>query len=248
MKKMVKLSLIMLAAIICFAGVVYAASSCKISLEIAKSEFSKNEEFSVDVKLSDIQSERGFIALEAVLEYDKSSLTLVKMQGQNEWSNPIKDLSYNEATGKLVIDKNGLAKSDEVILKLTFKVNENSKDTTTITLKDIKASDATSPVQVATVTKNITIKNGGSTPIIPVDPDPTPDPEPTPDPTPNPDTKPNETQKPNTNTNANTNNKDNTISTDKMPKTGTNAEIVVGSIVVIAVAGIIFGIKSRKMN
>lgn len=240
MKKMVKLSLIMLAAIICFAGVVYAASSCSISLETAKTEFSKNEEFSVDVKLSNIQSERGFIALEAVLEYDKSSLTLVKMQGQNEWSNPIKDLSYNEATGKLVIDKNGLAKSDEVILKLTFKVNENSKDTTAITLKNIKASDATSPVQVATVTKNITIKNGGSTPIIPVDPDP----EPTPNPTPNPDTKPNETQKPNTNTN----NKDNTISTDKMPKTGTNAEIVVGSIVVIAVAGIIFGIKSRKMN
>lgn len=241
MKKMVKLSLIMLAAIICFAGVVYAASSCSISLETAKTEFSKNEEFSVDVKLSNIQSERGFIALEAVLEYDKTSVTLVKMQGQNEWSNPIKDLSYNEATGKLVIDKNGLAKSDEVILKLTFKVNENSKDTTTITLKDIKASDATSPVQVATVTKNITIK-GATTP----DPDPTPDPEPTPDPTPNPnpDTKPTKPQVPGTNTNTTT---DDTISKDKMPKTGTNTEIVIGSIVVILAAGIIFGIRARKM-
>ena len=243
MKVTVKLSVIILLIIVCFTGAVYAASSCNIGLETTKTEFDKNEEFSVDVKISNIQSERGFIALEAVLEYDKSSLTLVEMEGQNKWSSPIKDLSYNEATGKLVIDKNGLAKSDEVILKLKFKVNENSKDTAKITLKDIKVSDATTPVQVATVTKNITIK-GATTPIIPVDPAPTPDPEPTPDPTPNPDTKPNEPQKPNTNTN----NKDNTISTDKMPKTGTNTEIVVGSTVVIAVAGIIFGIKSRKMN
>lgn len=227
MKKIIKLSLIMLLIIVCCAGAVYAASSCKISLETAKSEFSKNEEFSVDVKLSNIQSERGFIALEAVLEYDKSSLTLVKMQGQNEWSNPIKDLSYNEATGKLVIDKNGLAKSDEVILKLTFKVNENSKDTTAITLKDIKASDATTPTQVATVTKNIKIV----TQVIPTNP--TPDTKPS--------TKP--STKPNTNTII-----DNTISKDKMPKTGTNAEIVVGSIAVLVVAGVIFGIKSRKMN
>lgn len=240
MKKIVKLSLVMLLAIICFTGAVYAASSCSISLETVKSEFSKNEEFSVDVKLSNIQSERGFIALEAVLEYDKTSLTLVKMQGQNEWSSPIKDLSYNEATGKLVIDKNGLAKSDEVILKLTFKVNENSKDTTTITLKNIKASDATSPVEVATATKNIKI----TTPIIPVDP-----------PTPTNPEKPTQPQTPNTNNNTNNNinnntnnNKDNTISNEKMPKTGTNTEVVIGGIAVIAIAGIIFGIKSRKMN
>lgn len=240
MKKIVKLSLIMILTIMCFAGAVYAASSCNISLVTAKTEYSKNEEINVDVKISNIQSERGFIALEAVLEYDKTSLTLVKMQGQNEWSSPIKDLSYNEATGKLVIDKNGLAKSDEVILKLTFKVNENSKDTTTITLKDIKASDATTPTQVATATKSIKI----TTPIIPVDPT-----DPEPEPTPNPDTKPNQPQNPNTNTNTNTNNnKDNTISTDKMPKTGTNTEFVIGGIAVILVAGIIFGIKSRKMN
>ena len=240
MKTIVKLSLIMLLIIICCTGIVYAASSCNISLETAKTEFNKNEEFSVDVKISNIQSERGFIALEAVLEYDKSSLTLVEMEGQNKWSSPIKDLSYNEATGKLVIDKNGLAKTDEVILKLKFKVNENSKDTARITLKDIKASDATTPVEIAVANKNITIKGGSTTPIIPVDPDPTPDPEPTPNPTP--DTKP---QVPSTNTNTST---DNTISNNKMPKTGTNTEIVIGSIAVIVVAGIIFGIKLKKMN
>ena len=242
MKTIVKLSLIILLIIVCFTGVVYAASSCNISLETTKTEFNKNEEFSVDVKISNIQSERGFIALEAVLEYDKSSLTLIEMEGQNKWSSPIKDLSYNEATGKLVIDKNGLAKTDEVILKLKFKVNENSKDTARITLKDIKASDATTPVEIAVANKNITIKGGSTTPIIPVDPDPTPDPTPDPAPTPNPDTKP---QVPSTNTNTST---DNTISNNKIPKTGTNTEIVIGSIVVILAAGIIFGIKLKKMN
>ncbi len=127
MKRIIKLSIILLVVMIACSGIVYAAPSCNISLETTSSEFNKNDTFSVNVKMSNIVSEKGMIALEAVLEYDKESLTLLKMEGQNEWSNPVKDLSYNEGTGKLVIDKDGLAKSDEVILKLTFKVNENSK-------------------------------------------------------------------------------------------------------------------------
>ena len=135
MKRTIKLSLIILLITICFAGSVYAAPSCNVSIKAPKLEVGKNEEFTVDVNLSDIQSELGIVALEGILEYDKESLTLVKMEGQNSWSTPVKNLSYNENNGKLVIDKNGLAKEDETILKLTFKANEASKKDLEVSLK-----------------------------------------------------------------------------------------------------------------
>ena len=112
MKKIQKLSIIMLLMIIVLNVYVYAKPNCNVNMKTQKTEIDKNEEFTVEVEISNIQSERGIIAIEATLEYDKESITLVKMEGQNDWSTPIKDLSYNETNGKLVIDKRGLAKSD----------------------------------------------------------------------------------------------------------------------------------------
>lgn len=248
--KIVKISLIVLLIIICLSGVVNAASSCNINLETLKSEYNKGEEFTVDVKISNIKSERGFIALEAVLEYS-DSLTLVEMKGQNEWSNPVKDLSYNEATRKLVIDKNGLAKSDEVILKLTFKVNENSKKNLMIALKNIKASDATVSAKVNVAYKNITVKEGTENPI----------PTPPVDDTTNP-IKPVEPEQPetptiNTNTvqtnviqmpqNTNTTNKEN-IANGKLPQTGNDNRLLMIFIATAIITGVVIYIKIRIVN
>ena len=238
MEKVIKLSLILMLIMTCGTSTVYATSSttktpsCSITLETAKSEFSKNEEFNVDVKISKIESERGFIALEA---------TLVDMEGQNKWTTPVKDLSYNEATGKLVIDKSGLAKSDEVILKLKFKVKENSKENAMIALKDISVSDATVPAKISVASKNITIKEGQNTTT--PDPTPTPTPEPTPTPTPNPDNS--QTQTPTINNGGNSNNKP----AVKIPQAGENnivLMILATGAVVAVIMGAVFFVKMRK--
>lgn len=247
MKGILKLSLIMLLIIMCWAGVVYAATSCNISLETAKSEFNKNDEFTVDVKLSNIQSERGIIALEANLEYDKESLTLVSMEGQNKWSSPVKDLSYNEATGKLVIDKTGLAQSDEVILKLTFKVKENSKKNLMIALSNIRVSDATVPTEVKTAYKNITIKEGQDNNV------PTPPGEDNNNPTiPPVEENPSNPSTPDQNTvqipQTNTTNTTNTTANGNLPQTGYDNRMLILFIVVAVVSVVALYIKVRKDN
>lgn len=159
MKKIVKLSLVLLMAI-CIMGNVYAATSCNVSVQTAKSEYSKNEQFTVDVNIANIQSDRGIISLGATLEYDKNSLTLVKMEGKNGWETPSSGTSYNEANGKIAITRNGLGKNNETVFTITFKVKEQSKQNLSITLKDITVADGIQPVKIATTYKNITIKEG----------------------------------------------------------------------------------------
>lgn len=247
MEKRIKLSLILMLIVICFAGAVFAVTpNCNVILETAKTEYSKNEEITVDVKISNIQSDRGFIALEANLDYDKDSLTLVDMKGQNDWVTPIKDLSYNEATGKIVIDKNGLAKSDEIILRLIFKANENTKQNATVALKDIRISDGTGSVKIDRAPKSITIKEGQNTPeptpTPTPDPKPTPEPEPTPTPTPNPDTS--KPQTPTINNNGNNENKP----TVKIPQAGENNTVLIVLGTVAVVVGVVCFIKMKVIN
>lgn len=154
MKRIVKLSLILLATM-CIMGNVYATINCNVNIVTAKTEYSENEEFTVDVNLTNIQSEEGVIALGGTLEYDKESLTLEKMEGKNGWSNP----SYNEANGKFVMDRDSATTSDETIFTITFKVKENSKENLEIALKNITVSDGEESNKIELVNKAITIKN-----------------------------------------------------------------------------------------
>ncbi len=250
MKKIVRLVLLVLLVTICMASSVYAAISCNITIEAEKKELSKNEEFAVYVKIADIQSERGIISLGATLEYDKDSLELVKMEGQNNWETPQAGFSYNESNGKIVITRNGFAKENENILKLTFKMKESAKENVTIILKDITVADGKEPAQINPTNTTVTLKkdNAGT--------------EDTNKPTQTPDTG--NTEKPGTdntiqipngnNSNTNnsnnnsSNNKDNTVQNGKLPKTGEANFILIASIgiVMIFATGFFIKLKSEK--
>ena len=242
MKKIVNLSIIMLLIIVCFSANVYAKPSCNVSIAAKQTEVSKGDEFTIDVNLSNIQSEVGIIAIEATLEYEKDCLTLLKMEGQNSWDTPIKDLSYNEANGKLVIDKKGVAKNDETVLKITFKVNETNKQNTAISLKNIVVADGTEPAQISNVSKEIRIKGEDQKPDTDTN------------------TTPDESQKPDTNiitgggqnssidkneTKTNTNVKDN-IAAGKLPKAGNAGSLVIISLIVVLVVAMIGTIIYRE--
>lgn len=62
MKKIIVLSLILLTTISMIVNV-YASSSFKVSLKASKNEVNKNEEFVVEVNISDIQMDKGIIAI-----------------------------------------------------------------------------------------------------------------------------------------------------------------------------------------
>lgn len=236
MKKISKLSIIMLLIMFCLTANVYAKPNCNINMITEKTEIVKGQELTIDVKLSNIESEKGIIAIEGILEYDKDCLTLSKMKGQNDWSSAIDGISYNSLTGKFVIDKDGLAKNDEVILKIIFTVNSTDKKSTTVKLKDIIVADGTVPAKISEVTKTMTIKEEQK-------PDTKPDPDENQKPSTN--TTPDENQKPNTNqTTGNTDN----IATGKLPQTGSDNSLLVVLIILIAIVAItsIFGYKNKK--
>lgn len=153
MKKLGKISFILL-SILCITASVYAAS-CSMSMETTKNEFKPNDDVVVDVKLTNINAGEGIIALEGVLEYDTNSLTYVKMEGQNGWETP----SYNEGNGKFIMSRNALVATPETLLKITFKVKEQSAKNPTITLKNISASGgiATGDIAVSNISKTITV-------------------------------------------------------------------------------------------
>lgn len=155
MKKIIKLSLIFL-IVMCIVGNVYGVLKCNVDIVTAKTEYSKNAEFTVDINLANVNADKGIIALGGILEYDKDSLTLVKMEGKGEWTKP----SYNEANGKFVMDRGSVGTSNETAFTITFKVKEGSKRNLTIALRDISISDGSATHKINLQQKNITIKDG----------------------------------------------------------------------------------------
>lgn len=155
MKRIIKLSLIFLIAM-CIVGNVYGVLKCNVDIATAKTEYSKNDEFTVDINLANVNADKGIIALGGTLEYDKNSLTLVKMEGKSEWTKP----SYNEVNGKFIMDRDSVGTSNETAFTITFKVNEGSKRNLTIALKNISISDGSETHKINLVEKNITIKDG----------------------------------------------------------------------------------------
>lgn len=141
-------------------GKVYANCKCNVDLSISQKNLKKGEKFTADISLSDIQSEMGVMVFGATIDYDKTSLSIEKMEGLNDWESPSKGASYNEENGKIIITKNGFAKGNEAILRITFNVLEESKKNLTVALKEVSASDGTGLAEINEVSKDITVKNG----------------------------------------------------------------------------------------
>lgn len=201
MKKIIVLGLILLTTISMVINV-YAISTFEMSLGSSKSELNKGEEFTVDVKISNIQMDKGIVAIGGKIEYDRDSLELVRLEGQDKWARP----SYNDDNGKFATDRDDYGTSDEVIFKIIFNVKEQSKENLTITVSEIAASNGKDEVKLNSIKTNISLKKA----------------EPKPD-DPKPDNPNNNTSTDNTNTtNNNTTNNNNTVNNDKNNTTNNN--------------------------
>ena len=155
MKKVIKCLLIALILVVCMIGYTYAANECKVSVVTDKNEYNKDDQIIAEVKMSNINTRAGVMAIGGVVEYDKTSLKLEKIEGQNGWSPDI-----NEQTGRLVAERGAPNKNDEVIMKLTFSINEGSKKNLTITIKEIQVGDGTALYEaIDDAKKEISIKD-----------------------------------------------------------------------------------------
>lgn len=161
MKRIVKLSLIslmMISMIFCTVNIAYAKTSSNVSIN-SVSETQKGEEFEVKFNLSNLKSDKGINALMGTLKYDKDSLTLVKMEGQNGWASP----SYNEENGKFVTERSEYVTTDGAFVEVTFKVKEGSKKNINISIENISLANEDEEVEIGSKSKSITVKENTDT-------------------------------------------------------------------------------------
>lgn len=241
MKKIVTLCLTLVLVFMVMTNV-YAASSFKVSMETSKDEFVKNEEFTVEVKISDIQDEKGIITLGGEIDYDTGSLTLVKVeQGAETWAKP----SYSKNSKKFVMDRDARGKEDEVLFKIVFTVNENSAKEANISLKNIVGSNGSDDIEVDDVNFTVKVTDGTSKPTI--SPKPSASTNPSASPKPSSSTKPtqNDDKKITSSQVPKADNGENT----KIPYTGFENNAVLVIVLVPAVALAIFSyMKIRQIN
>ncbi len=239
MKRVLKLSLALAIVCMIMVGNVYGLS-LNADLQSSKTQVEKGEQFILNFSVSNIESVRGIISLTATLEYDKDSLELVKIEGQNGWDTPVEGVSFNE--GNIAINRNGLGNSNEVILKMTFKAKENpAKETANVSLRKVVIADGDGTARFDSVKKDITIKGNNQQTVI--------------------DQGQNSNGNNNTNNNSNTGtngstgiNQENNLTEDKtvannkaLPKTGNPSYVWIGIIATIAVLlAIYFFVKIRK--
>lgn len=81
MKKIISLSLSIL-LIFCLINTVYASSPCNMTLQ-GKTQLTLNEEFTVNLEISDIQDQNGIYAVSAKLEFDNSKLQILRSRKCN---------------------------------------------------------------------------------------------------------------------------------------------------------------------
>ena len=160
--KKLSIVFIIVMLIICIAtNKTYATLNCNVSLSTPKNEVTYEEQFSVNVAISNLQTTNGIIAIGAVVSYDTESLILVGIEGQNNWSNPF----HNASNGKITSFKNELSTKNENVFKITFKVNEKgkAKNSAWIKISDFEISDGEGEKNCGESSINIAIKDKGNT-------------------------------------------------------------------------------------
>lgn len=125
--------------------IVSGAPAPKFTTSIVKSEDTEihpGDEFTVDVNISDIKNiEKGLIIIGGQLEFDKNSLELLNISGQNDWSLAS---GFNEKNLKFVTDNEEYISNDSTIFTMRFKASEEIQEniTANISVKNITASNA----------------------------------------------------------------------------------------------------------
>ncbi len=152
------ISILLLGSIV--AGKSYAALSCKVGLQAPKSTYTKEDEFSVTVSISNLQAGKGIVALGAVLDYDKTALDLKEVVGENKWSAQI-----GESKSKIVAYSGKKVIQDEAVMKLTFVVKKDTTAKSTwVKVHNFEISDGNEEITAEPVTLTLSIQNKQVTP------------------------------------------------------------------------------------
>ena len=152
MKKMCIVSVLIILSIVSIVGTVYAASA-EVTMKSSENECKKEEEVTFEVKLSNIDNEKGIIALGGTIVYNKDELEFKGISNARNWST-----SYNSDNGKFIADRSDRTKESETVFNITFKVIAEGKNNVNVTLSDLEASCGDGAIKISDTSASVDIK------------------------------------------------------------------------------------------
>lgn len=152
MKKICIVSVLTILAIVSIVGTVYAASA-GVTMKSSLNECKKGEEVTFEVKLSNIDSEKGIIALGGTILYNKDELEFKGISNAGNWST-----SYNSDNGMFIADRSDRTKESETVFNITFKAIAEGKNNVNVTLSNLEASGGDGAIKISDVSASVDIK------------------------------------------------------------------------------------------
>lgn len=142
-------------------GTINYANAANINANIALStnEIKQGDNITVSLKLQDFEGvSKGINAYKAKIEYDKEIFETINISDficKNNWT----DLKYNPQNQEFVaINKMGTTQEEVVEIKLKAK-NNAKQGNTTITIKELEASDGKGDILISQTNKTIEVIN-----------------------------------------------------------------------------------------
>ena len=252
MKKVVSIILFVVLVIVSFNVKAVSENGSTVNMSFTKTV--EEDKVVITIKLGEFVSvgENSVMAASMTLDFDDNVISDISGTSSNSW-----DITIQESTKRVLLETDS-ARPNTEIAQITFNINPNAEPTTsTIALKEINIAASASGLDEYYNDQTISFSVNEETPT-------------TPDDGKNEvangnntgnnatgnnavgnNTPANSTNKVTNNSSSKTNsiaaNKDNTTATSKLPDTGIR-NILIISIVVIAICIVIFKIKSRKIK
>lgn len=131
--------------------------SGNMNLQTVKKEYQKGEEIEITASLSDIETNKGISSLKGRLQYDRASLDLIEIQGLNHWLT-----SYDQKKGEFLLERNDVITNNTDLLKIRFRVKQDTTQELTIALKNVTITDGNQEATLPDKAINITIRSEDS--------------------------------------------------------------------------------------
>ncbi len=228
MKKICIITILTILSIVSTVGTVYAASA-GVTMKSSLNECKKGEEVTFEVKLSNIDNEKGIIALGGTIVYNKNELEFKRISNAENWST-----SYNSENGKFIADRSGRTKEAETVFNITFKAIAKEKNNVNVTLSNLEASGGNGAIKISDASALVDIKATEQKPEDTAKPENT--------------TMPENTVKPENTASLDKNSEN--MASGSIPQTGSgmSTPIIIGLIFLVIVSCLSIYLKSSKSN
>jgi len=152
MKKILRLSLILVMMLFIAGCSSYAAMECTLGLSASKStDLELNDEITVNINISNIVSKNGMVTLGAKIEYPSASLELLGIDGEG--------IGFNKAKNKLLVTRTNPIQNSGTVATLKFKVKSIATKNLMVRIYDITLGDGSvSPTKKDPVSVTLKIK------------------------------------------------------------------------------------------